>query len=174
MDFTNYREQRKILEGRLEYLTGEASLLLEHFKIAAREEMEHPEYEPTAQVLFGQPLTYVRNQIEEIKATLETLPPCEAFEKRFSAEAHDLYLEKYPINRKTAVLDWLGHPSSTYAVYSQPVQLSVVWSPAEPGYISVPTLRAPFERWGWRNYVYNSMEYFRFAWCPEINTVYVI
>lgn len=103
---------------------------------------------------------------KEIKR-LENLLPCQAFINRFGIEAHEVFREKYPINKDTKVRQVRMYNRQYMHMTYKPQSLS--YGPLSPIGPSPKQELINFEEWAWNR---NSPHWF-LAYHAEENIVFV-
>jgi hypothetical protein len=134
--------------------------------VSALEEMGNPSYEVTS-VVFQQQADRIKAQIDDLSKEL----PCDEFIKRFGYDLHELYREKYSINKDTVVVkSFIDYGAFGEFHYALPDHEMMVYRVGDDIPASVPSQRygkTKVERWG-----DSASRRFTLAWAPEINTVF--
>lgn len=123
--------------------------------------------------MFMSAVMILVNQKVDLEAEIARLDaqlPCDEFIRRFGLSLHDLYREKYSINKNTVICKvYTAFPVWRYAL---PIGIDIGDAPdllnAPRSIVKIDYGEARFETWGHTN-----APWYDLAYAPEINTVFV-
>lgn len=108
-------------------------------------------------------------RIEEQIKSLEAQLPCIKFAHLFGWLLYKLYLEKYPINHKTELIEWRVKDIEVVYFSLDAIINIFDFAPGDPPPVrSDRSGSARFEQWATADFSVN----LKLAYAPEINTVY--